>query len=327
MPKVALFANEGSPQIVALRDVLLEQGATPYVFDIQLGGESAPLVEIGDERLVWDGVDFDDIEAIHIRCTAPNTPAAVPAVLNVASYSELRSQYLREQEYQSVTASFFDRLAALGKLVINPLTTAYLDHDSKGQLYQKLDARGFPVPRSLMTNDPQRASAFINELGGAIAKPSIGIGSTREITDADLERLDELRACPVLMQEFLIGDTIRVHIVGDSVVLALKILSDGHVDSRTAPKGFEYFKLPDDEEVRIVKATRFLDLHYAAWDIIATEDGRYIYLDCNPGPFIMWIGDENVHRVFTQFAIYMLAYIKTGSVDDASQAVKPWRPG
>ena len=324
--KIALFANKDSPQLLALRDILSEEGSTPLVFDIQLGSESFPSVALGNGHFFWDHVDFSDIDVIHVRCKAFNTPPAVPAVANDASYSEFRSQYLREQEYQSVAYSFFDRLAAEGKLVINPLTGAYIDHDSKAQFYQKLRAMGFDAPKILMTNDPGRAMAFIREVGQVVAKPSVGIGSTRKITEKDLERLGELQVCPVLIQEFFAGDTIRVHIVGNSVVLALRVLSKGEVDSRTNPQGFEYFKLPESEERKIVQANRALGLHYAAWDILATEDKRYVYLDCNPGPYIMWIGPEYRHFVLKQLAVYMLSYARSRSPEEAASRVRSWRP-
>jgi len=324
-PIIALFADKESVQLLALRDILSEEGATPLVFDIQLGSESSPRITLGDKRLFWDHVDFSYIDVIHVRCKAVNTPPVVPAIMNSAMYSEFRSQYLREQEYQSVTYSFFDRLTAAGKLVINPLTGAYIDHDSKAQFYQKLRAHGFAAPRTLMTNDPSQAIAFINEVGQAVAKPSVGIGSTRKITEEDLARLDELQVCPVLMQEFLNGDTIRVHIIGESVVLALRILSGGEVDSRTNPQGFEYIRLPELEEQKIVQANRTLGLHYAAWDIIATKDNRYVYLDCNPGPYIMWIGLEYSHFVLKQLARYMLGYARSLSLIEAAGQVKQWK--
>lgn len=327
-PKIALFANQGSRHLLALRDILAEEGAKPLIFDIRLGSESSPSVTLGDQRCFWNDVDFSDIDVVHVRCKALNTPSVVPAVVNGATYSELRSQYLREQEYQSVTYSFFGQLAAAGKLVINPLTGAYIDHDSKAQFYQKLSAQGFTVPRTLMTNDPGRATAFIREVGQAVAKPPVGIGSTRKITERDLARLDELQVCPVLIQEFLAGDTVRVHIVGDRVVLALRILSGagGEVDSRTDSKGFEYIKLPEGEEQEIVRANRALGLHYAAWDIIVTADHRYVYLDCNPGPSLMWIGPEYSHIVLEQLAGYMLSYARSCSLAEAADQVRPWRP-
>jgi len=141
-PKIALFANKDSPQLLALRDVLKEEGASSLIFDIQLGGPSAPKIVICRERLEWEGIDFSEIEVAHIRCMAVNTPSTMPAVLNAASYSESRSQYLREQEYQSVTYSFFEQLQAGGKLVINPLTSAYLDHELKPSFMKSYARRG-----------------------------------------------------------------------------------------------------------------------------------------------------------------------------------------
>lgn len=324
-PKIALF-SEGSPQIEKLRDIVREEGAQPVVFDVRLGGESPPSVTLAPERLCWDGVDFSDIASVHVRCRALNTPPTVTPLLADASYSELRCRFLREREYQSVTFSFFEQLMRRGKLVINPFTSAYLDHDAKAQIYRKFRALGLTVPRTLTTNDPERALSFLNEVGQAVAKPAIGVGTTRRVLEVDRERLHEIGVCPVLLQEFIIGDTLRVHIVADSVVLALKVISDGQVDSRTALKGVEYFKLPDSEEALLVKANRALGLHYAAWDILATRDGRYVYLDCNSGPYILWVGEENAAIVLRELARYMIAYARTRSVPEAARVVKPWQP-
>lgn len=325
LTKIALFSR-GAAQINVLRDILIDEGAEPRVFTLPLGGESASLVHFEKDKLVWDGVDFTAIDAIHIRGIAVNTPPAVPAVLNAISHAELRAKYYKEQAYLAATLGFLTHLANLGKLVVNIPTGAYIDHDTKAQFYQKLRAQGFVAPQTVMTNDPDAALAFIREQQAVVVKPAMGIGSTRKITEADVERLQELRIAPVLLQEYCKGDTIRVHIVGDHVVLALRVLSDGQVDSRTNPQGFEYFRLPDQEQCKIVSANRALGLHYAAWDILASEDGRYVYLDCNPGPFILWIGEEYTHAVLRALAVYMITYARTGSLEQASQAVHPWQP-
>ena len=325
-PVIALFGNAGSSQVDAVREALLEEGAAPEVFDIQLGGPAAPAFRMGGGRAVWQGRDFSDIQAIHIRCTAPNTLPALPPVLHASAHGAWRQRYLLEQEYQSAIFSFFSYLHTLGKLVINPLTSAYIDHDSKSQLYEKLRANGFPAPRTLTTNDPDRAVVFLDSLPEAVVKPAVGVGSTRVITQADRGRLEEIRHSPVMMQERIEGSTLRIHIVGDTVVLALRILSEGGVDSRTETKNFEYVALPEAEAARIVRANRFLGLHYAAWDIIEADDGRYVYLDCNPGPYVMWIGPAFVRIVFRQLARYMIAFTRTGDLEAASRQVTPWRP-
>lgn len=325
-PKIALFANHGSEQLDTLRAILIEQAADPLGFDIQLAGSSQSRITIASEGARWNDVSFDDIEAVHIRCTAPNTYPHVPPVLNAASYNELRSQYLREQECSAATYAFFEQLTAAGKLVINPLTSAYLDHNAKSQLYTKLRANRLPAPRTIMTNDPDRAAAFLAEVGEAVVKPAIGVGSTRLVTERDIARLDEIARCPVLLQQRMHGETVRVHVVGGTVVLALSILTDGGLDSRTATRGFRYLRLPDHVEASIVRANRLLGLHFSAWDIIGRGE-EYCFLDCNPGPFILWIGPEFVRAVLCELARYMIVFARTRSLPEAAAQVRQREPG
>ena len=322
---IALFADQGSPQIHEIRDAVAAQGVKPRVFDLQLGGKSAPVVSVDPSRLRWDGVDFGDIRALHIRCTVPNTLPSLPPVMNRVMYAEMQAVYLREQEYQAVVYSFFEEFEARGGLVVNPLTGGYIDHDTKTQLYEKLRARGFEVPACLTTNSPQEAEAFIRAHGEAVVKPAVGVGSTRLITDQDLHVLDRIRLSPVLLQERVRGDTLRVHLVGDKVVMPLRIIAEG-LDSRTETRGFEPASMPESEERRIVAAHRFLGLHYSAWDVIAAEDGRYVYLDCNSGPYVMWIGPEYRSHVFRQLARYLVTFARSGDIDKASEAVEAWKP-
>lgn len=323
-PIIALFANAGSRQLAVLAELVAEQGAKPVSLDIQLGGAGQVSVTMGPERLQWGGLDFHGIRAVHVRCTAVNTPPAMPPMVHAVSYNDWRTAFLREQHYQATSYSFFEELSARGVLVVNRLTGAYVDHGTKGQLMLKLADWGFPVPRTLTTNDPEAAQAFFDAVGEAVVKPAMGIGSTRVVAPADRERLDEIGVTPVLFQERIRGRVVRIHIVGDRVVLALRVIGE-HVDSRTLTQGFEYHEMPEEEQARIVAANRRLGLHYAAWDAIHTADGRYVYLDCNPGPYIMWIGPEYVRVVLTELARYLVTFSRGGSLEEASRAVQIWR--
>lgn len=325
-PVVALFADRDSGQIACLRDIVRDEGGEPLVFDIQLGGASQSRVTYSAKSVCWGGVDFSAIAAVHIRCASPNTLPTLPPMLNAMSYNEWCGHFLREHAYQGAAYGFFEELVARGKLVVNPLTCGYIDHNTKGQFYEKLRAWGFDAPRTLTTNDPEAAAGFLDEIGETVVKPAIGVGSTRLVTPADRRRLDEVRCCPVLMQERIRGEVVRVHVVGDSVVLALRILGE-HIDSRTQTTGFEYCKLPAAQEQKLVAASRRLGLHFSAWDIMVTPQGRHLYLDCNPGPYILWIGERFVEAVLTQLARYLLAYAATGSVARASARVEPWAFG
>jgi len=324
-PKIALFANKDSAQLNAIGDAVREENGTPLILDIKLGGESAPDMCIEGEHSMWGGIDFSDINVIHIRCTSPNTFPSIPPVMNPTTFCRFRTSYFQEQEYQSAIFSFFEQFTNRGGLVINSLIT-YIDHDSKSQFYEKMRVNGFDVPRSLTTNDPEKAMDFVEKTGDVIIKPATGVGSTRTLTAYDHKNIGLIKHCPVLLQEQIMGHTVRVHIVGDKVVLALRIHSSGGVDSRTETEKFDYFKLPEEEEERIVSANQFLGLHYAAWDIIVTDDNRCVYLDCNPGPYVMWIGPVFRKYVFKQLARYMITYAGSGCLHTAASKVERWKP-
>ncbi len=182
-PKIALFGKKEGPQVSAIVGAV---GGEPIVFEIQLGCDGTPSVCISDERLAWDGVDFTDIRALHIRGTAPNTLSSLPPVMNAAMHAEYYLQYLQEQEYQSVIFSFMNEFAERGGLVINPLTGAYIDHDTKSRFYEKLRSNGFNVPRTLTTNHPGEASEFIGKIGKVVVKPTSGVGSTQVLEENDV---------------------------------------------------------------------------------------------------------------------------------------------
>ena len=99
------------------------------------------------------------------------------SVLNEATYTDYRHGYINEQALNAATYGFFEHLHLTGRLVINRLTSAYVDHNSKAQFYEKLRAAGFSVPRSLSTSDPDEAARFLDEVGDAVVKPAIGVGS------------------------------------------------------------------------------------------------------------------------------------------------------
>ncbi|WP_321401920.1 ATP-grasp domain-containing protein [Maridesulfovibrio sp.] len=322
-PVIGLLANHGSTQLDAIREAVEAEGGQPLVLDIRLGGENKPTMTITDDSLKYDGYDLSDVRAIHIRCNALNTIPSLPPVMNPTTYAQFRHQFLVEQEYYASTMSFFDEYRSRGGLLVNSLSEVYLDHDSKSQFYEKLAANGFPAPVTLSTNSPERAEAFVREVGEAVVKPASGVGSTRIVTTADLASLSRLSHSPILMQECVKGPTIRVHIVGDQVVLALKIINEGGVDSRTETKEFHYYDMPEDACEKIVRCNRMLGLHYAAWDVIEVEGGNgYCYLDCNPGPYVMWIGEDFYREVFRNLARYMIVFAESGSVEQASRSVR-----
>jgi hypothetical protein len=318
-PTIAVLGAKTNKQCQAFAEAVDVEGGRPVVLDMRLGRGAAGEVSLGNGVAIWDGVDCMAIDAYYLRGTAPNTWPSLPPVMNATSFAEYRMGYDREQECQAFGYSFFDWLDSQGKLVVNP-PSRFTHHNSKAQFYERLRAHGFAVPPTVTTNDHRRFSEFISKRGKVVVKPGIGVGSTRLLHDFQIDRVEELALCPVMMQECIPGNTMRIHVVANTMVLALKVLGD-QIDSRTQPKGFEYAELPGKATADVVEATRLLGLHFAAWDAILASDGRAVLLDCNPGPYMMWIGQKNVHAVFRCLAGFLIRFTQCGSKEEAAKYV------
>ncbi len=321
--EITVFGKPDDKQALAFQSAVQAQGAAVTLLPMQLAGPEQPRVCADPENPVWAGHSLADTKAVYIRGMARNTLPTIPPVLNQTSLCEWRTGFVREQEYQAFVYGFFDCLRQRSTMVVN-MPETYTHHDTKAQFYERLRRAGCPVPQTLSTNVPGQASRFVKEHGRAVLKPSIGVGSTRIMHDTDLERLDEVRMCPVMLQEFIDGPTLRVHMVGGSVVLALEIEAEG-IDSRTGHQTFTYTRISEEAEKALATAMKILGLHFAAWDVIRAPDGRYYLLDCNPGAYLMWIGEKYVRVVFDELARYMLTFANTGSMDEARKAVRVWQ--
>ncbi|MEO5377401.1 MAG: ATP-grasp domain-containing protein [Magnetococcus sp. DMHC-6] len=315
-PKVALFGPATSKQMAAMGEAVAGQGGIALRFDLHLGrGRKPPLlasrVRMEAQRLLWDGVEFGDIYAIYIRGRAVQTPEALPGRLDGVRQSQWRSRYWQEQANQATVMGFMQRLLACGRLVVNPLTKGYPEHNAKSWFYEKLRGAGFLVPKSITTNDPERVATFLQaHEQGVVVKPMIGVGSTRVVSVADRGYLERVRYASVLLQERVFGEHLRVHVVGDRVVLCVRVIFSGEVDSRVGIKRVEESLLDPQQEAQIVCASRFLGLHFCAWDVIREEGGRVFLLDCNPGPYVMWLGERFSKLILWSLAGYLVNFAR-----------------
>lgn len=142
---------------------------------------------------------------------------------------------------------------------------------------------GFPTPQTVITSDPMCAQDFFKQCDGSIIYKAMG--GTRTIVERvnfhDLDRLEEVRVCPVMFQEFVPGVNVRVHVV-DEEIFATRVYASS-VDYRYSSTRFEPIKLPQSVEDACVNITRDLDLLMSGIDLIERE-GQYWFLEANPSP-------------------------------------------
>lgn len=175
--------------------------------------------------------------------------------------------------------------------------------EAENKLRQLRMARetGLTIPRTLVTNDPERARAFYEDLNGNVVakllRPlSVSMGAapifvyTSEVKREDLEGAEMLRHSPMVFQERVAkAIELRVAYV-DGECFA------GGIDARQSLKGQTDWRrsnpeecpwipaeLPEEIAIRLRAFMRKLGLAYGAIDLIKTPDGEHVFLEVNPG--------------------------------------------
>jgi glutathione synthase/RimK-type ligase-like ATP-grasp enzyme len=235
-------------------------------------------------RIATDGwaLDLDDLTGIFVRYLGPegrNPPDGTP----------LEHRSAMEFETDSGLMTLFEDLPCV---VINRVGGG-MSNNSKP--YQALLVRraGLLSPPTVVTNEPDVARAFIDELDGKVIYKSLsGIRSiVRQMRPESMERLPYLRHGPAQFQEHIGGTNVRVHTVGDAV-FATRVVSDA-VDYRYARREgatveMEPMVLPDDVSAACLRLARALGLELTGIDLKETSQGDFYCFEVNPSPAFLY---------------------------------------
>jgi glutathione synthase/RimK-type ligase-like ATP-grasp enzyme len=173
------------------------------------------------------------------------------------------------------------------RVVNRPIAT----YSNYSKAYQALIIRqfDFQIPRSLITNDPEAALRFYSECEGKVVFKSIsGVRSVVQLMNKEhLGRLTLLENCPTQFQEYLPGDNIRAHVVGERL-FAVRIQCDA-LDYRYAGEaGYARTMvpttLPEDVEANCIRLTQELGLTMSGIDLKETPAGEYYCFEVNTSP-------------------------------------------
>lgn len=159
---------------------------------------------------------------------------------------------------------------------------------SKPYQAQLIGNHGFWLPETLITNDPGLVGEFRRQHGEIIFKSISGTRSiVRCLTDEDLDRLDDIRWCPVQFQAFVPGTNVRVHTVG-AEAFATEVQTNvtdyryaHHPGEQTVLRAT---RLPDEVMDACLRLAADLELPFAGIDLKVTPDGRVYCFEVNPSP-------------------------------------------
>ena len=165
-------------------------------------------------------------------------------------------------------------------VIINRPSAEATNHSKLNQA-RFLRACGFLVPDSIITNDLSEVRYFLSRHGSVIYKSMSSVRSiVKELHACMLDSLGNIG--PALFQQRIVGDNLRVHLIGEKVFSCL--VRSPSIDYRYGPASLETAHLPDEITARCITLARELGLVVAGIDLIATPEGKYYCLEVNPNP-------------------------------------------
>jgi hypothetical protein len=234
-------------------------------------------------RAAWEpatgsGVDADDLRAMWWRRPQP-----------FALHDDLRTPTDRGFAHGECAAAVAGLWSCLDATWVNDPDR---DDAASRKMWQLRAASrlGLRVPRTCMTNDPERARAFVAAEPGRVVFKSFSATpttwrETRPVRDVDLDLMDTVRFAPVIFQEAVPGSDIRVTVVGSQVYAAeFRTQDSGYpfdfrMDTAHCPTSVH--ELPDRLVAGLLRLMAELGLLYGAIDLRWTGE-EYVFLEVNP---------------------------------------------
>lgn len=178
-------------------------------------------------------------------------------------------------------------------------------------------ALGLRVPRTLITNDPENARAFIEREGTAstiykaFSATERAWRETRLLRPEERAQLEAVRFAPVIFQEHIRADIdLRITVIGDRIFPA-EILSgetDYNVDFRMTMHAavIRVHVLPDEIVAKLRSFMEALGLVYGAIDMRLTPEGEYVFLEVNPAGQWLFIEERTSQPITASLVEYLM---------------------
>ena len=181
---------------------------------------------------------------------------------------------------------------------------------SKPYQAQLILNHGFATPETLITNRPELVREFVAQHGRVVYKSISGVRSiVQTLKASDLDRLEQIRWCPVQFQAFVPGTNVRVHTLAGGEVFATAITSEA-TDYRYAHRqeqesDLQPFRLSGELAERCLELARDLDLPFAGIDLKLTPAGQTFCFEVNPSPAFSYYESHTGQPISAALARYL----------------------
>lgn len=246
----------------------------------------------GEIATAYRRVAFKDVCAAWYRRPHSLLPGvANPLAAKLSDYVRIQSTATMRALYETLPAFWVGHPFTLQRAEVKALQLA------------EASKAGLKTPRTLISNQPEKAAAFVDRLGetDCAIKPLYTSGVSDEQgyrlpLTAILPKghpLDSVAQAPNIFQPYIHkAAELRCVVIGDRVFSA-KINSQGDDKTRTDWRGgectHERYPLPAQIEASIHRLMESFGINFASLDMIVTPEGDYVFLELNPNGQWLWL--------------------------------------
>lgn len=229
-----------------------------------------------------------------------------PQKLLINGYSDKGVKNFIEQQTEAVMRGLYFILHD-SAFWINPLPALHKARHKLPQLVLAKDI-GFRVPKTIVTNNPKEAEAFMKRVGKVCNKsldePNYWINNkmyayfTRKVESINeiAENKESISSCPTFFQEYIEKKSdIRVVIIGNDVI-AVEISSQDNCYSQVDFRGasphllkHKKHKLPIEIEKMALEFVKKSGLVFSSMDLVIDNKGEYIFIENNCNGQWLWL--------------------------------------
>ncbi|HYH94661.1 ATP-grasp domain-containing protein [Hyalangium sp.] len=299
--RIGIFGDGADPQCAAVAREAAALGAGALIVDSRALDEGKPL-SMHDGKTFYLGEPVDDVKGFYVRSVPVPYVPAMKKDDSLVLYEDWFTTFTQTRERAAYFLAWLLQLSHRGVTLVNgPHAASVMQH--KPYQLHALRSLGAKVPRTLISNDPVAIRAFQAEVKDVIYKPILGGALTRALDAEALERLDAVAASPVIFQERVPGEDLRVMLVGDEIVSSVAIVTpEQHLDFRDDPvysggeAMYREVALPEPVQRFCRAAARACGLTLAGIDL--KQRGKdFVFLELNSSPIYMDVELKMGHRI------------------------------
>lgn len=291
-----------------------------HEFDPHVDFMVALLEEVGIPCIRWPTSFFPLKSSVSLEIADGQLDGLLEIQGKTVALSEIRSVWYRQgfSSVVSVTLSaneqrFAEREAnAAFSGVMRLLDSFWVNHPDKVRVASCKASQlgvaqelGFTVPKTLITNDPDKVREFFAKCDGQIVYKAFLSGFvpmaekvcfTSPVLKEHLDKIDLIQTSSGIFQQNISKRVdLRITVIGRRV-FAVEIHSQEHERSRQDWRASNVetmrhceHELPSQIENRCLRLLEHFGLAFGAIDMILTPDGQYVFLENNPTGQFGWV--------------------------------------